>query len=244
MLNIKMRMNKNKKYIVIFFAMKKEYDSFVDVLRNYESIKLDDINAICFKSKNKEFIALSCNTIGKTSSSFLIGRLSQLIDIELIVNIGVAGSLTNTLKPLDIVVANKVAYYDVDLTPFGNKLGQMDNCPLWFEADKKLIEKTKKIVTKFKLKKVKFGKIISGDKFVTNTNFDKSLLNEFENPDLCDMESASIAHCAKLLNISFFIIRSVSDSTIEDKNDEMYQDLVKEASKNSSILLKEVLELD
>lgn len=230
-------MNKNK-YIVIFFAMKKEYESFVNLIDNYKKIEINGVsNSIKFNNGEKDFIALTSNTIGKTSSAFLIGKLSELINIELIINVGVAGSLSIDVKDLDIVIARKVAYYDVDLTAFGNQYGQMDNCPLWFEANKNLISKANKIINENKLTNVKFGNIISGDKFITKDNLNKNLLKEFDYPQLCDMESATVAHCAYILNIPFFIIRSVSDTTSQEKNEESYNKKVLEASKNASLIL-------
>ena len=73
--------------------------------------------------------------IGKVNTAFDIGRLSAVLDIGGIVNTGGAGAVSETVKPLDVVIADSVCFPEVDTTAFGSPLGQLGGGPRWFETD-------------------------------------------------------------------------------------------------------------
>ena len=128
---------------------------------------------------------------------------------------------------------NKVAYHDVDLTAFGNPLGQMDKEPLWFETDNEVIESVKELENNIDFN-IKVGPIISGDKFVTKKNLSKKIIKYFGKPLVVDMESGSVAQCAHELNVPFAIIRSISDDTSNSSNQNMYEEFLELAAKHAS----------
>ena len=134
---------------------------------------------------------------------------------------------------MDVVVANKVAYHDVDLTAFGNPLGQMDKEPLWFETDNEVIESVKELENNIDFN-IKVGPIISGDKFVTKKNLSKKIIKYFGKPLVVDMESGSVAQCAHELDVPFAIIRSISDDTSNSSNQNMYEEFLELAAKHAS----------
>ena len=90
---------------------------------------------------------------------------------------------------------------------------------------------------KLKNEKIKYGKILSGDKFVSSKSEKEKLGKDFDALAV-DMESAAIAHTAVVLGADFLIIRSISDSITDDSTME-YSEFVNIAANNSkNILLK------
>ncbi len=160
--------------------------------------------------------------VGKVNTAFDIGRISAVLDLSGIINIGCAGSLSDSLRKLDVVVATKVACYDNDLTAFGLPYGQMDDEPLYYECDLDTINMIKENETNFD---IKTGLIISADRFATKNNIGKEILEKFDNPIACDMESSAVAQCAHNMGIPFYIIRCISDEINETKeNKDSYEE--------------------
>ncbi len=52
----------------------------------------------------------------------------------MVINTGSAGGIGEGLKVGDIVISDKVAYFDADATGFGYEPGQLPGMPLYYEA--------------------------------------------------------------------------------------------------------------
>ena len=99
-----------------------------------------------------------------------------------------------------------------------------------------LLNKIKNIL---KNDNIYYGKILSGDKFVSNLS-EKEKLGEKFNALAVDMESASVAHCAHVLGIEFAIIRSISDS-LNSSSVMEYTEFVNLAANNSKNVILKIL---
>ena len=62
------------------------------------------------------------------------------------------------------MIADKLAYHDVDVTAFGYEYGQMAQQPLYFESDKKFVSLFKRVCLNL-IKNVILGLIATGDSF-------------------------------------------------------------------------------
>lgn len=99
----------------IIVAMEKE----ITLLRS----KIDDIKVhqLCHLKfyegifeNNKVIFAIA--GIGKVNAGITTILLIEHFNPDVIINTGIAGGYQKDLKPLDIVVADKVVYSDVDIT--------------------------------------------------------------------------------------------------------------------------------
>lgn len=221
------------KAVLVICAMRSEYQALINKIRVGKEATFAGIQGTLFPIPGGEAFAFHCPGIGKVCTAFTIGKLAEAIDIQGIINTGVGGSLSDRVNPLDVVIANKVAYHDVDLTAFGNPYGQLDGFPLWFEVDKDYLKKAQEIDVQANFRIV-IGSIISGDKFVTEKNLSKKELKLFNNPDVCDMESAAVAQCATMLKVPFCIIRSISDNTRQKSNSNLYEEFLELAAKHAA----------
>ena len=221
-----------KRFLVVA-AQQEELDG---LFHNQKSVKKV---ADFYVLENTDFVIYGIiGGIGKTAMAFRIGSFLQNIAVDEIINIGVAGSISKELKPLEIMIATKSAYHDVDLTPFGKPKGQMSDCPLYFECDKNGLD----VARTFNIPEVKFGLIVSGDIFVTKDNLTTDLYENFDNPIACDMESAAVGQCAHIADIPYMIIRAISDDANSEANKNNYERTLVDASKEAGELAYKIIE--
>ena len=220
-----------KTYLIVT-AMKEELDGLIHYFPTTQETEKD----IYFYQGNDFSFYAFIGGIGKVSMAYKLGLFLANHKIDLIFNVGVAGSISKKLKPFDTLISKKVSYYDVDLLAFGYKRGQMASMPLYYEADEDTLSKIKQIQTD----DIKFGLIVSGDSFVTKANFDRSIYNDFDDPLAIDMESGSVAQVCYIAKIPFVIIRTISDDTEEENNDSKQYDnnLEKATLKAGEIIYK------
>lgn len=221
-----------RKMVLVICALRKEYEALVNKVREGKNEVFAGIEGTVFPIPGKEAFAFH-GRVGKVNTALDIGRLSAVLDVVGIINSGVGGAISEEVKPLEVVIADKVAFHDVDLTAFGLPLGQMDNEPLWFLAGKEFLEGAKALEENAEFP-ITIGSIISGDKFVTKKNMDKGTIKKFGKPLVVDMESGAVAQCAHELNVPFAIIRSISDSTYSKENKSMYEEFLELAAKHAS----------
>lgn len=135
-----------------------------------------------------------------------------LIDVygtDIIINSGTAGGMNPDLKIFDTVISTEVCYHDVApdiLTEFHPWMPSV-----FFQADSRLVEKSKAAVKKLKLSgKVIWGRMVTGESFITDEGRQK-ICDKFA-PLTVDMETASIAHVCYVNRIPFIAIRCVTDT--------------------------------
>ena len=95
-----------------------------------------------------------------------------------------------------------------DATEFGNEIGQIPRMENSVFKSENLLKKIRDILKK---DSIFYGKILSGDKFVSNLEEKEKIGKKFDALAV-DMESAAVAYCAYILGVEFTIIRSISDS--------------------------------
>ncbi len=156
-------------------------------------------------ANNKVIFAIS--GIGKVNASVATILLIEHFHPDIVINTGIAGGYQKNLKSLDIVVANKVVYSDVDMTSLSAgsyKYGQLEGFEAYFKPNVELLKK----------QNYKQGTILSGDQFVYDYDAIRYLVQtRFSDYDVVafDMESAAIAQVCTLNQKKFIIIRAISD---------------------------------
>ncbi len=213
--------------------MFEEFNSFFASL-NVKSnpLKLGKIEGIEFELNTKK-VFCTITGVGKAMSSYTLGAISSIIDIEKVINIGTAGSLKESVKPFDVVIANKLSYLDVDLTSFGYRYGQMSNCPPYF----------KPLITSIKWSydfNIHYGHIITADSFLTSSSPLMGKIKKFDEPLCIDMEGCSIAQIAFHLNIPFIVIRTISDS-LSTNNSKEHELKLEKSMVSLANIFKEVI---
>ncbi|MCM1259721.1 MAG: 5'-methylthioadenosine/adenosylhomocysteine nucleosidase [Prevotella sp.] len=179
--------------------------------------------------------------IGKVNAGVTTILMIEHYQPTVIVNTGIAGGYYRDLKPLDIVIASRLLYADVDMTSEiagGYSYGQMEGLPPYFMANTKWIKKSKK------KNRIFCGDIITGDQFVDNyERVDTLVKQNFPQYNILavDMESCAIAHVCTMNQIECIVIRSISD-VIGKTNEMDYQTFSKLAADQACQVVLEMIE--
>lgn len=200
------------KRILIVVATSDEWSALLNAFEG-KAVTLED--GVCFVQEEETEWTLMKGGIGKVAMAFSLGRQMVKKEFDLVLNTGVAGALFKRLKPLEALCATKTAFYDVFLP--GLKRGQMAGQELYFECSKRVVELAKKLD-----KEIETGVIVTGDNFITKDNLPENLDQDFERPVAIDMESAAVGQCCAMAKVPYGILRTISDDTGSEGNEEAY----------------------
>lgn len=170
--------------------------------------------------------------IGKVLSAVTTTLLIHQYGVNMVINTGSAGGIGTGLKVGDLVIADKLAYFDVDVTGFGYQPGQLPGMPLYYETSQYLRLEMKKAAEKTGLA-VHDGLIVTGDSFVNDPVKIKGIKAEFPEALACEMEGAAIGQAAAQFNIPFLVVRAISD-TADNEAAQTFDEFIDEAGKKSA----------
>ena len=162
-----------------------------------------------FEVKDDDIELYICHSgMGTINAAAATQLLIDKCNVEVIVDFGVVGGLTDEMKVHKAVVIDRVVHYRYDASEFMDlKVGQLPEYDdVYVYTDKKLVEEVIKhdgnIVA---------ATIASGDKFVSKAE-DKKYIHDTFNADVCDMEAIGIVLTCKANSIPCLLIKAVSDS--------------------------------
>ena len=225
--------------IGIIFAMKEELEATKKYLDCTNEYKIFDLEFYECKYKDKECILVECG-IGKVNAARCTQILIDNIEVSYILNVGVAGSISNQVKICDIVIANNLVQHDFNLKPFNYERGYIPRVGKYIECDEYLLRIAKEININ---NNIHIGTIASGDIFVTEEEMGKKI-NKKLNALCVEMEGASIAQICYLSNIPFLVIRSISDSPNKEENNKLtYEEFLEKSAATVAKFLINFLEI-
>ncbi|WP_393186924.1 5'-methylthioadenosine/adenosylhomocysteine nucleosidase [Lactococcus garvieae] len=177
-------------------------------------------------------VVLVQSGIGKVMSAMAVTLLVEVFSVDGIINTGSAGAVNHELKIGDVVVADRLAYHDVDVTAFGYAFGQMAQQPLYFESSKYFVSELKKAI-----ENPVVGLITSSDSFISSNGRIAEIKKHFPEVLAVEMEGASIAQAATALKKPFVIIRAMSDTASHDANVKFDEFIIEAGRKSAQTLM-------
>lgn len=222
--------------IGIIFAMKEELDEFLKLVSNIEEKKIFDLTFYECTLDNKKLVLVESG-VGKVNAARTTQVLIDKMNVDFIFNIGVAGSVSEDVNVLDIVIGKKQVQHDFDITAFDHEKGYIPNVGVYISSDDKLLDVARKIKIDTTIHE---GVIASGDIFVTNPEMSRKIFTKF-NALAVEMEGASIAQVCYLCNIPYLVIRSISDSPNSNNNKLTYEEFLEKSSKIVSEYLEKII---
>lgn len=186
-------------------------------------------------------VVLVRSGVGKVMSAMSVAILADHFAVDALINTGSAGALAPDLGIGDVVVADRLAYHDVDLTAFGYAFGQMSEQPLYFESDKSFITAFEKVLAQHQIKS-KIGLITSSDSFMAGKNRTDFVKEHFPEVEAVEMEGAAVAQAALAAKLPFVVIRAMSDTAAHDANI-TFDEFILEAGKRSAQILLDFLDV-
>ena len=184
--------------------------------------------------KDRPGISLSLCGIGKVNAAVGAASIIERDRPDAIISTGVAGAVSDALKPMDIIVAERVAYHDVWCGP-GCTMGQVQGYPQFFAADKDLYAKAMGLSVDGVV--IKGGLQISGDRFIVADDL-PALRALYPEALSVDMESGALAQACYRYGVPFISFRVISDSADEGS----YTDFWTKAPEESFRVVKAFLE--
>ena len=175
--------------------------------------------------------------VGKVNAAMCTEAMILKYSPELIVNSGVAGSLSPRLSIGDIAVGTGVVEHDFDTTAVGDPLGfftdfGLDTFPTDEQARFGILAAAEKLGIS-----ARPAKIASGDQFISDGAVKVRLVETFA-AEACEMEAGAIAHVCYSNGVRCAIIRAISDSTDGAHHVEFYEFLPMAAENSANVLLE------
>jgi adenosylhomocysteine nucleosidase len=227
--------------IGIIGAMSIEIDEIVNKLTEKNEYSYKSYNFVSGKLCGKDVVVCKCG-IGKVNASTATMLMKVKYDVDVLINIGVAGGY-KTLKQGDIVISSKTVEHDYDGTPDGLTLGQVHGFDSPFlDCDEELVSSLHKIACERGYSTV-VGAVATGDQFIAS-NVKSSLITQTFGAVAYDMESGAINHACKNLGIRFVAIRAISDNGNDEAIESFYEFVTKAALKSEDLVCSYISSLN
>lgn len=222
--------------IGIIGAMDVEVDAIKNLLCEKSLEKSASIEFVKGKINNKPCVVAKCDP-GKVNAAICAQTMILKYKPDIIINVGVAGSLSNTLDIGEIAVAESSVQYDMDTSALGDEIGFVSGIDTtYFECDKNIIKKLTDAAKAVNLKYC-IGKIATGDRFVGDCETKNKIVKDFS-CIACEMEGGAIGHVCAANNVPYGILRAISDKA--DGSAQMdYPTFTELAAKNSVKIISE-----
>ena len=193
----------------IIGAMDVEVNSLKKMVANKTTESFADIEFVMGEIEGKEVCVAQCSP-GKVNAALCTQLMIDKFDISAIINLGVGCSLDEKVVIKDIVVADDLCQYDIDITALGEEKGLINGInKVKIETDGALssaLEASAKACGC----NVHRGTIASGDTFIGSTQLKNSINKDFG--AICgEMEGGAIAQVCFINKIPFAVLRTISD---------------------------------
>lgn len=160
----------------------------------------------------QEVVCCECG-VGKVNAAMSAQIMIDRYHPDLIINSGIAGSLSKEIRIGDLVIADDCVQHDMDGTELGDPLGQIqfnDELRTYLPADTAIADMLEKACAAIPDIAVFRGRIASGDVFIASRDRRKRIADTF-NAIACEMEGAAVGQVCYRNEIPFTILRCISD---------------------------------
>ena len=199
-----------KANIGIIGAMDDEVRELISMLQGRSTEVVGSIEFNTGSLYGKNVVIARCG-IGKVFAALCAEAMIIKYSPDLIINSGVGGALDKSLRPLDIVFADKLVQHDMDTSAIGDPVGLVSGINrFYFETDARardiLCESAGKLGINYVV-----GTIATGDKFISD-KADKERITALFGASACEMEGGAIAHASFVNGTPCVVVRAISDS--------------------------------
>lgn len=226
--------------IGIIGAMDTEVDNIKTQVKNKALSTVAGVDFVCGFIDDVNVCIAKCSP-GKVNAALCTQAMIDNFDIDMIINVGVACSLSEDVIIKNVVIASDVCEYDIDITALGEPKGFINGLNvIKVKTDDKISEQLARIAINHG-EKIHRGTIGSGDTFIANNELKKMLSTEFG--AICgEMEGGAIGHTCAANNVPFAVLRSISDGGNENAQLD-YPTFKKIAAEISTAIILEFIKL-
>lgn len=206
--------------IGIICALSIEVEELTKLLENREEKTIAKMKYICGEINGKKVVMTECG-IGKVNAAMSTQVMIDHYNPDVIINSGIAGSVSKTLKIGDIVISKDCVQHDFDGTQMGDPKGLIqynDETRIDIPVSKDIAQKLFDACKDIKDTNVVLGRIATGDIFVADKSMRQSVADEFD-ALACEMEGGAVAQVCYRNDVPCAVLRCISDDF--DENDFM-----------------------
>ncbi len=184
----------------IIAAMDSEMRALADRMQNREEHILA---AMPYYTGTLEGVptVVCCCGVGKVNAAIHTQILIDRFKPDVLIQNGVAGSLSQDVDYFDLIVGNELIYHDMQTWV----LEQFEPLQTLYTADPHLVQIAAQAAGDCKI-----GRIATGDWFVQEYT-DRERIAAQTNALCVEMEGCAVAHTATLNNVPFVVLRAISD---------------------------------
>ena len=220
----------------IIGAMDIEIEALKNKMVNSVATKVAGCDFYCGFIENVMVCVACCNP-GKVNAAMCTQAMIDKFDVDKVINVGVGCSLSPDIAVKNIVIAENVCQYDIDMTAIGEPRGYINGInEIKIETSKEISDKLARAAVNSG-EKLRRGTVASGDIFIADNEL-KTMLNRDFGALCGEMEGGAIGHVCRANNIPFAVLRSISDGG--DENAQLDFPTFKKiaAEKSTAIVLK------
>lgn len=220
-------MTVERKCIGVIGAMASEIDALKQSLKEPETVTVSGIDFVSGKLGNADLVVAQCG-IGKVFAALCAQAMIMLFGPDLILNIGVGGSLSKNLNIADVGIGRAVVQHDLDTTGLGDPVGMVSGLNIVeLPCDETVVAALEQAAASIDVH-TETGVIASGDVFVNDEAVKRRIVDTFHGI-VCEMEGGAIAQVCYVNHIPCGVLRAVSDNGDEDANRD-YTDALQRAA--------------
>lgn len=204
--------------IGIICALSIEVEGIAQLLENKKEDTFAKMKYISGTINGKDVVMTECG-IGKVNAAMSTQIMIDKYSPDVIINSGIAGSISRELKIGDIVISKDCVQHDFDGTQMGDPKGLIQyndetriDIPVSEEIAQKLFEACKDLENT----NVLLGRIATGDIFVAEKAMRSAIAQEFS-ALACEMEGGSVAQVCYRNDVPCAILRCISDDFDENQ---------------------------
>ena len=196
--------------IGIIAAMNVEMESLRSHIENPVSETIGGVTYVSGRIEGLDVVTAVCG-VGKVFAALCAQAMILRYQPEVIINTGVAGTLTAQLSVGDVAVSTGVVQHDMDTSPIGDPLGLISGInKIVLPADEALAARLSACAKSLGIKTVP-GIIASGDQFVASPAR-KAFITAHFGAIACEMEGAAVGQACTVNSVPFCVLRAISDS--------------------------------
>lgn len=204
--------------IGIICALSIEVEGLAKLLENKKENTFAKMKYISGTINGKEVVMTECG-IGKVNAAMSTQVMIDKYNPDVIINSGIAGSVSRELKIGDIVISKDCVQHDFDGTQMGDPKGLIQyndetriDIPVSEAVAAKLFDACKDIENT----NVILGRIATGDIFVAEKAMRSAIADEFC-AVACEMEGGAVAQVCYRNDVPCAVLRCISDDFDENQ---------------------------
>lgn len=214
--------------LAVIGAMREE----VTLLRDAMDVAEENVHAGITVSRGDfagaDVVLAQCG-IGKVNAAICTQMLIDLYSPDRLIFSGVAGGLMANMRVGDLVVASHLIQFDIDLTAFGRRHGELPDANRMIQSDPDLVRAATAAFDavfdgQADAPNLMIGTVVSGDRFIKDSGTLKWLQREFA-ALATEMEGAAVGYTCQLSDVPFVVIRGLSDTADENASDDFQANL-------------------